>query len=469
MNKSWQHFITYGFSIVLTRGLSLIMLPFITRYLAPEQIGKLELLATISVFIGLFITFCLHEALYRYAGHFTCVKKQYVIANRLFTLSCLVAAIIGLPFCLIAITVDHELLSPISHKELLLVLVSVLFIGPLSVSTAWLRMQDKARSFFVISAIASLIQVIWIVVALNLHATVAAVLWAGLVATLFQMVALQVANQFRLRKVPKSQVKQYLIYSLPIVGSGVVAFGLSGAERWILAANTSLLELGLYAIAAKFALAMCLLVQPFGMWWMPKRFQMIKEQGRTAVIKVSQAGLIYIFMLVAAMSYAAPLFISIALPTDYEPAITFIVPALMIAMFKEMGEITNIGILYRKQTQHLFSINLISAIVGVTCAFWAGKWGIIPILAVLSLVGIGRFFAISLISHRLYNLNYDCGSLVALATLSIGFCFMSLYVEDNVSRLIMCALSPIFILLTALILQRFAQTQLPTLQQQSET
>ena len=465
MNKSWQHFITYGFSIVVTRGLSLIMLPFITRYLAPEQIGKLELLATISVFVGLFITFCLHEALYRYAGHFTSVKKQYVIANRLFSLSCLVAAIIGLPLCLLAFTLDHQLLSPITHQELLLVLVSVLFTGPLSVSTAWLRMQDKARSFFVISAIASLIQVIWIVIALNLHATVGAILWAGLVATVFQMVALQVANQFRWRKIPSSQVKQYLIYSLPIVGSGLVAFGLSGAERWILAANTSLLELGLYAIAAKFSLAMCLLVQPFGMWWMPKRFQMIKEQGRTAVIRISQAGLVYIFMLVAAMSYAAPLFISIALPIDYEPAITFIVPALMIAMFKEMGEITNIGILYRKQTQHLFTINLISAVVGVSSAFWAGQWGIIAILTALALVGIGRFVAISIVSHRLYRLHYDYGSLLTLAMLSISFCFLSIYIQDMTARLIMSLLSPIFILLTALLLQRFALTQLPALQQ----
>ncbi|MDN3684766.1 hypothetical protein QW180_19040 [Vibrio sinaloensis] len=64
--------------------------------------------------------------------------------------------------------------------------------------------------------------------------------------------------------------------------SAMVAFALSGAERWIIVAYTDLDTLGIYAIAAKFALGVGILIQPFHMWWMPKRFQVQQSKGGTS-------------------------------------------------------------------------------------------------------------------------------------------------------------------------------------------
>ncbi|MFA0085841.1 lipopolysaccharide biosynthesis protein [Vibrio sp. 10N.261.51.F12] len=463
MNKSWHQFLTYALSIVITRGLSLIMLPFITRYLAPEQIGRLELLATIGVFIGLFITVCLHEALYRFAGHYRSLIKQYVIASKLFTLSCFVAIIITMIVLVASLFIPNESLLPITRQELVLTLITVMFTGPLSIATAWLRMQDKARLFLAISSAASLIQVLWIVVALTTQASVASILWAALISTLIQIVALQWVNRLSLRTSSLKSIQTYTWYTFPIVGSGVVAFGLSGAEKWILAASTSLLELGWYAIAAKFALAACLLVQPFGMWWMPKRFNVLRTAGNNQTVKITQAGLIYVCIVTTCMSFIAPLFITAALPDTYHSAINYIVPVLIIALFKELSEITNIGILYRKQTKQLLVINSACAAAGILLATIASQWGIMGILTTLCTVGFVRFIAVYIVSQRLLRLEYNVLPVAFIILLTVVLISFSSQVTQVESRLVLSLLAPICVLLVTLILQRLSHINFPSL------
>ena len=66
--------------------------------------------------------------------------------------------------------------------------------------------------------------------------------------------------------------RKVMIYGLPIMGSGLLAFVLNGLDRLLIAESVSIEQLAIYSVALKFSIAVTLLMQPFGLWWMPKRF-----------------------------------------------------------------------------------------------------------------------------------------------------------------------------------------------------
>ena len=69
--------LTYGIGLVISKGAALIMLPIIANYLAPSQIGRLDLLASIGAVAGIVVTFALHEALYRFVGEESDFKNVF--------------------------------------------------------------------------------------------------------------------------------------------------------------------------------------------------------------------------------------------------------------------------------------------------------------------------------------------------------------------------------------------------------
>ncbi|MEF1292183.1 lipopolysaccharide biosynthesis protein, partial [Vibrio sp. M260118] len=161
---------------------------------------------------------------------------------------------------------------------------------------------------------------------------------------------------------------RYVRYSAPLMLSGVVGFGLSGAERWVVAGATNLETLGMYAIAAKFALGVGILIQPFHMWWMPKRFETMASRGADYVASVTTQGILLLCVISIAVAWLSQIFITLALPSSYLPAVALVGLTITMMLFKELVELTNFGILYKKNTSQLLYINLVStAIAFVIC------------------------------------------------------------------------------------------------------
>ena len=70
-DKSWlSSLINYGkwyfISSVLTKGLSVLLLPIYTRYLSPEDFGVLQSLNSIAIFLPILLSCSLDSAIARY-------------------------------------------------------------------------------------------------------------------------------------------------------------------------------------------------------------------------------------------------------------------------------------------------------------------------------------------------------------------------------------------------------------------
>lgn len=68
LSPALKNMALYGISIVLMKGVSLFMLPYIANHIPQYELGRLELLATFAMILSVVLGFSLHEALYRFAG-----------------------------------------------------------------------------------------------------------------------------------------------------------------------------------------------------------------------------------------------------------------------------------------------------------------------------------------------------------------------------------------------------------------
>ncbi|EOW6613568.1 lipopolysaccharide biosynthesis protein [Vibrio fluvialis] len=443
--------VAYAFGLFATKGIALIMLPVLANHLSVQQIGQLELYTTSGVFIGMILGLALHESLYRFAGHETCLHRQRKIAGTIYTLACMVALI---SLCVLIMTIHgvarHVTALPASEMTLLAIGVSTE--GLIGLQLAWLRMQDQAKHFLLVTVCSCLLQVTLVVMSLAWMPGVTGILAASVMTHLVQVIWLQRLCRLPLIQPKAAQTLEFILYSIPIALSGMVAFLMNGAERWVIATTDSLESLAFYAIAAKFALALCILVQPFGMWWMPKRFSVYLREGAKQAARITQYGLVWIAMLAAGIAYFAPMFITLALPASYTPAVQMVLLCLAAALFKELSELFNLGLLIAKQTGLLLRFNLVAVLVSALLIATMVSWGIVGIIAGLIGGQLTKLILVYRASQRACFLPYTLRRSTVILLIAFIHLLLASHVHPWPLQLLMSVLAPLSVFTVALLL-----------------
>ena len=288
----FKHGLLYGGSIALMKGISLLMLPFIAHRLTEAEFGELEVVSSIAMIGSVLVGMGLEDALYRFAGAEQDPKKRRRMAGDIYTLT-LMIGIAMIPVAWIAAApLASWVPGDISTEAVLLILLMLALEGGIAVPLGWLRMRDMAGAFFLVTTGRAVLQAILTVVFLNMDRGVIGVLEAGVYTALLQAVILA---YLQIRDtglgISPAIAKRSMIYSFPIVLSGLLAFTLNGLDRWILAQHATLEQVAHFGVAAKFAIAVVLLLQPYGMWWMPKRFEILfGDDGAQRVVLYTGTG-----------------------------------------------------------------------------------------------------------------------------------------------------------------------------------
>ncbi|RTZ16803.1 lipopolysaccharide biosynthesis protein [Vibrio aquaticus] len=432
----------YAFSVFLMKGFSLITLPLMAYYLLPEQLGQLELIGITTVFASLVIGLAMHENLYRFIGTVDDEEQQKTIASKLYYATLLIS--LGATTLLVAVYYAVPVkIESFSDSILGLMALVLCYEAPLAICLAWLRLQGQAMRFFKICTCTVALQFLLLVWALNNSPTVTTVFAINVFCTLSQYLFLHFTIGFSFTLPTRKVILEYVRYSSPLMLSAVVAFGLSGAERWIIAGTTDLVTLGMYAIAAKFALGVGILIQPFHMWWMPKRFHALEQFGRHYTAQITQQGIMLLCFLALIVAWLSQLFIQLLLPTNYLLAASYVSLAIITMLFKELVELTNLGVLYRKKTTHLLLINLSATLIAFSLCYFFSDLGIKAILVALVVGQVVRFVATFWHSQTLAPLRYQSPSILGLILLTTLFLFTSGYQNNVELALLMLVLQPL--------------------------
>ena len=441
----------YGASIALMKGVSLLMLPFIANHIVAHEFGRLEVISTLAVIGSILVGMGLEDTLFRFAGTEKDTQKRKQICAEIFTLTLLIGSLTLLCGWFLAPIITPYFPGEPTIYEVRVVLALLALEGCIAIPLGWLRMNNNAISFFLASTGRALLQALLVIVFLYLDRGVTGILEAGLLASIAQTIGLSI-QQLRDTGVKFNLVtcKRSFIYSLPIVGSGLVAFGLNGMDRWILAENAGLSEVAQFGIAAKFALAMVLMMQPFGMWWSPRRFEVLNNEqgdGKQKVAQFIAMGTAIALLITVMVGLISPALIGWLLPAGYQQATHYVVAIALVMLLKELVELFNIGCFNGSTTSSQLVINIVGAVIGVTAMLWLTPhyqvWGIIGSLLLAQLLRLILFYRVS---QHFLHLNYPLRTLFLLSLCCAGWLIIGSQI-DSFSQSVLATLGAMVSLL----------------------
>jgi len=451
MSLAIKHTAMYAISIALMRGVSLLMLPFIARYLPTEEFGRLEVISSIAVLASVLAGLGMEDALYRFAGQGKNLNERKHASANIFTLTLVVSFIfVILSYPLSQIT-SAFVPGNISSYLLFLLLLIIAKEGLIAVPLGWLRMRERALTFCVVTVSRVFIQALLVFIFIKQGKGVEGVLEATLIAAFIQGIILSCLHiKDTGLKLNVILFRKTLIYSLPIVGSSLLAFGLNGFDRWVIAESLDLDAVALYGVAAKFSIAVSLLIQPFGMWWMPRRFiELNAPGGLDKVSHYTTMGLIFLISVVVLVGLSGPVLVNILMPEQYRSSAAFLLGLIVVAALKEAAEFVNIGCLTKDHTHTQFWINVIATVVGCSALVLSihhyGLWGVIYSLILAQAVRLYLFYHFS---QKVLALKYRTKEILLASTFATSILFINVLIPNTTGVLSISY----FLIITALLI-----------------
>jgi len=456
LSSGLKHTLMYGFSIALMKGVSLIMLPIFAYYLTAEDFGRLEVISSLAVIGSILVGMGLEATLFRFVSETDSMTEQKRIAADIFGLAIIIGLCAAFLGWYLASSVATYIPGEPSVYQIRLTFLILSLEGCISIPLGWLRMHDRVYHFFFITSGRAVLQALLTAYMLWIGGAVTEILEASLIAALLTagvLVYLQIKDT-RLN-LNLTNISRILIYSGPLVASGIVAFGLNGLDRWILAEHATLTDVAHFGVAAKFSLALVLLLQPFNMWWSPRRFTVVKQQnGSYKVAQFITIGIVLTLILSVIVGLTSPLLIAWLLPDSYAISAHYVIGLVIAMACKEIADLVNIGCFTGQTTVSQLIVNIVAVSLGISTMLLLtptySVWGIIYGLIAAQATRLILFFVIS---QHFLPLVYPKLPLLLLAFLSLLLIILSGMTSSLIYQIIALLMSTLILSVAALMLK----------------
>lgn len=439
----------FALGIVLMKSVSLLMLPVVTRYLSPAQFGDLELLLAISDFVCALTGYALVDALYRFAGMSKHEKEEKHIGANIFGMAVVIALVTFVIGLLLAQIFQSKFGETVSLFDLQLLAFLFSVEGCLVMPLAWIKMKEKAIIFFLLTTGKAVCQAIVSWQLLEAGYGITAMLIGGALSSLL-MVTVLIWLQLRETgiRLDRERLPEIFWYCLPLVGSALVAYAMLSIDRFVINMVSTPTELGLYSVGKKLALVSVLLMQPFLLWWGPRRIRQLQEDnGLVSVARTTSLGLALIICFTAMICIGSPVVIGGLIDAQYAGAMNYVPAMALLLGLKQFAEMANVGCFVGKSTWIVMAIDVVVAITAMIFLYFLGEayqvFGVIAALLIAQLLRVVLFYVAS---QRVVALDYAKGKLALLSCLCFGLTYLSLQLEGLLSHFLMTVVSTLVLL-----------------------
>lgn len=166
-----------------------------------------------------------------------------------------------------------------------------------------------------------------------------------------------------------------LKYGLPLVLTGIAAWGLKAIDKIFLRSFSSLSELGVYSVAATIAAGAAVLTSVFNTIWAPTVYKWAAQGDDGGRIEAASQIVQFFVMLIFTVGGLFSWLFLYVLPPEYDSVPTLIPACLAPALIYAVSEATTIGINVSRKTSYSIYATVIALIVGV-----AANWILVPLL-----------------------------------------------------------------------------------------
>lgn len=450
---SLRQSVLYALALFLSKGVGFLMIPVFTHFLEPADYGRLDILQTLADLLSIVLIMGLSDALFKFYGEAKTKEEKSSIAANIFGMVLAICVVSTIILQIFAPMLSVLLPGDVTLWQTRFILLSLSVSACLLIPLCWYRMKDNAGAYFGAASGRVVMQAGLSVVLLYAGFGVTGVIAAGAMASLFWAIKTSIdflrdhGAAFDLKR-----WKMFFLYGSPLILTGLAGFIMGSFPRWILADAAGAELMAKYALAAKFGLLTALLVQPFELWWSPKRFEVLNTaNGPAQCAKNISIGLVIVALSVLCISTGAPLAITIMTPAAYHDAIQYVPFLSALAGIHAATLLVNIGIYNVRVTKWPVIIDMSAA--GIA---FIGYLSLIPHFAAwgaISATGLAllaRFAATFILSQRISRIPYNSSALCGLARLLILIVTLLVQSYDLISHIAIGSTGFVLIILYAL-------------------
>lgn len=407
----------YGAGIIVGKLASFIMLPVYTRYLTPADYGVLELLSMTIDVIGMIAGIGIGAAVFKfYSDAEDTAAKNQVIGTAGISAAVLgaVTAALGLLFApLITRVVIGEGADPLYLRIFLL---TYLFQTCEHVPMMLLRARQHAGRVVTLNVVRLVLNLsLNILFVVHFRMGVLGVLLSGLITGSVMSTGLtayllrQVGLRFSVRR-----FREMVRFGSPMVLWTLGSFVLVFSDRFFLKHYVGTAEVGIYALAYKFAFILSALAfNPFDMVWDPHRYEVAK---RSDAKEVYARVFLYLNVVVGLGALGISLFVRDFLSLMSDPAFVpayRIVPLLLLAQtFSHAVSYCTLGLFVTSNTRALGRIAFLAVVSTLALNFLlVSRFGIVGATWATVIAYALRFFWTYRSAQRHYPIRYGWGAI----------------------------------------------------------
>lgn len=428
-----KHIFVYTVPAFFGKIVALLLVPFYTKYLSPEEYGCLSLLLTVVTLMASFVSFGWDSALIRFLPEKSgkLHKDEWISSIFSIRLSGYVILFFFVYYWMDNIATIIKL--PSNYAPLLL----VTFAGSLAADMIRMfqlvfRAQQKSTPFaFIEISKITTVSFLSIIALVIFTLGIAGILWANLMGCLVVLVL----TLWHIRKgivwsLPrKSFVWEALKFGTPLVPAVVALSIVNWSDRIMLAnllpAETALNSVGIYSIAAQISTAVVLAVVGFKTWlgpyvyvnyqnhWAPKRFGLILEGYG-----------ILLFTMASFIISIIPELFQFFIDERYHASVSIVCWLIVAKVLYLFGDYSSVGIGIAKATYIRtfggFGLAIINILLNIKLI---PIWGIYGAVAATFVSFLAYCIYLQISSQRLYHIPISWPIMIILGGLLFGLIY----------------------------------------------
>ncbi len=278
----------YGISGMVSRFISIFLVPLYTKILLPADYGKLSLVNSTFYFVTVLSVFAMDSASARWYYDDKDEEKRKSVMATWFWFQLGMSALMAL-ILILSSTVLSSWIMEDSQDYILFIIPALGLITSIlpTMASNWLRYQRKPVHMVVFTIANVLINVglnVWLVLYLSwgIKGILIASLLSNAMASLYVFFIMK--DWIRLNYFSKTKWKEMFKYALPLVPTSFAFWILNSSSSFVLNYFHGKEEVGLFQLGSMVASAVAMIVGAFQMAWGPFAFSIIDKPNAKQVI-----------------------------------------------------------------------------------------------------------------------------------------------------------------------------------------
>ncbi|MCC5464089.1 lipopolysaccharide biosynthesis protein [Pelosinus baikalensis] len=446
--------------------LSFLFLPLYTRYLSPEDYGKIDIIFAFSFIVSPIITMQVSFACYRYL-----LDAQDDRARKTIISNTLAVTLTGYLCFILA----YELLNSLVYIEFSLAIMLYVLLGGMALLVQTLARGFKENILYsvlgVVSTIVLLAGNIVFIIGLNLKslALLLSPVCANVMVIFIGLYKLRLIRFFDVKLINKKSIKELLTYSAPLVPDAVCWWLLFSFGRVFLNYYYSAAEVGILAVANKFPTALTSLYSIFALAWKENAIAEYDSPDRDEYYSdIYNRQIVVILCGILILLPATRLSIEFILDPSYQAAYQYIPLLFMSSALSMMAGFWGSGFESAQKTSGIMISTLyafvVNALINIILVPAFSIYGV----AIANIAAFATLYSIRVIRSRpFFTITTDKRRIIPLLSFTIIFCFLYYVPNMLLQGGLVCSSIVIFFIYHRQIVHQFMQYMRVLIQKRS--